>query len=170
MTENDSVLRDESLRDQPRAGEVGVHRRPVTEPLVNPGVSRNIAPQRLPGREIATDRITGLELIIEDEQSTDGPGSARTRRGGPGRATETRGEPAASGAPGAASPETVTSGQRPTVIMRRRVRPGMVLAASAAAFLVVRRLMRGRRGRRRAAGRSASRAYTRRASGSRRRA
>lgn len=170
MTENDSVLRDESLQDQPRAGEMGVHRRPVTEPLVNPGVSRNIAPQRLPGREIATDRITGIELIIEDEQSTDGPGSATARRSRSSRPVETQGEPAASGTSASASPEAATSGQRPRVILRRRVRPGMVLAASAAAFLVVRRLMRRRRGRGRAAGRSASRAYARRASGSRRRA
>lgn len=143
MTEYEPALRDEPVEDRPTAGEVGVHRHPMNVPLHNPGVSRNIAPQRLRSLEIWRDYLTGRELLTEDEEDAGGPGSATARR------AEAPAGPGGRAAPGAARPEPSEGARagRPRVVLRRRPRPGVLLAGAAALLLVLRRLLR-RRGRR----------------------
>jgi len=132
MTENEPIRRDDSSKGRLGAGEVGVHRSPVTEPLVDPGYSRNIAPLRFWGFEIAQERYTGRELIPEEDEQEARARAETPAAGGPARET---GGPAAPGTAGA--PEAGTGGHH-----RRK---GSLLAGLAVLVLVLRRMRRARR-------------------------
>jgi hypothetical protein len=132
MTENEPAW-----QDLPTAGEIGVHRRPIGEPLINPGDSRNMAPQRLDGPEVI--RIPG------EEPSPDGS------RAAPAREPASGGPAVAADRPGSRPKPIRASADEPsTRPASRGGGPMLVLAAAATFFLVLRRLLR-RRGRARPA-------------------
>mgnify|MGYP001251463837 FL=1 len=151
MTENEPISPEDPVRDRLRAGEIGVHRSPVTEPLHHPGYSRNIAPLRFWGFEIAQERYTGRELIPEDDEEETGTATEP-------QAAETGGPAPAESAPAAPAPTSGTAGApaRPAAPQAaghgRRSGPATLLAGLAVLVLVLRRIRRA--GRRRHAVRS----------------
>lgn len=134
MTESEPAY-----RERISAGEIGVHRTPMGRPLINPGFSRNIAPQRLDGPQIieysdgseSVDQpdITGLRPIAAELPTT------------PARRPEAAPQSPTTPAPRETAPAERERHAEPPA-PRRRNRPMMLLAAGAALLLVLRRLLR----------------------------
>ncbi|GGM79243.1 hypothetical protein GCM10010106_27270 [Thermopolyspora flexuosa] len=146
MTENEPISPEDPVKFRLRAGEIGVHRSPVTEPLHHPGYSRNIAPLRFWGFEIAQERYTGRELIPEDDEE-------ETETAPESRTAETRGPAPDEAVPAAPAPTPGTAGEpgKPAEPQAaghgRRTGPATLLAGLAVLVLVLRRMRRAGRGR-----------------------
>lgn len=131
----------ESTPPEPTAGEVGVHRQDMTEPVSDVGDSRNVAPQR--GQTVTRSSTDTRERAEEVPDTRERAEEVRTMaknrtthvRESTDRTTERMRE---------ITPEPVRqAADRVTEQARRR--PAVAIAIGAAALLVLRRLLRGRR-------------------------